>query len=67
MSWVIRNKVTGEVLFETFDKHKVDALNTIKYEAVPIWDYLGSINGTEVPYHCECGESGCVYCSRATT
>jgi hypothetical protein len=43
-SWVIRNKGTGEVLFETFDRKKVDALNTEKYEAVPIQEYLGSIN-----------------------
>jgi hypothetical protein len=45
MSWVIRNKATGEVLFETFDKNVVNALNTTKYEAVPIDQYLGSLNG----------------------
>lgn len=44
-SWVIRNKETGEAVLETFDKAKVDALNTDKYEAVPIQEYLGSING----------------------
>lgn len=44
-SWIIRNKETGEVIMETFDKAKVDALNTAKYEAVPIGDYLGEING----------------------
>lgn len=44
-SWVIRNKETGEVIMETFDKKKVDALNTDKYEAVPIAEHLGSING----------------------
>lgn len=43
-SWVIRNKETGEVLFETFDKRKVDALNTAKYEAVPIQQYLSSLS-----------------------
>jgi hypothetical protein len=43
-SWVIRNKETGEVLFETFDKRKVDALNTVKYEAIPIQQYLASLN-----------------------
>jgi hypothetical protein len=44
-SFVIRNKDTGEVLFETFDRQLVAALNTAKYEAVPIGAYLGSING----------------------
>jgi hypothetical protein len=46
-SWVVRNKDTGEVVMETFDKRVVDALNTAKYEAVPIGEYLGSINGRE--------------------
>lgn len=45
-SWVIRNKGTKEVIFETFDKAKVDALNTEKYEAVPIQKYLGELNET---------------------
>lgn len=44
-SWVIRNKETKEVIMETFDKRKVDVLNTEKYEAVPILEYLISING----------------------
>lgn len=44
MSWVIREKATGKVLFETFDRKKVDALNTAKYEAVPILDYLVGLN-----------------------
>jgi hypothetical protein len=43
-SWVIKNKQTGEVVMETFDKKKVDALNTAKYEAVPIQEHLGGIN-----------------------
>jgi hypothetical protein len=43
-SWVIREKTTGRVLFETFDARKVDALNKEKYEAVPILDYLQSLN-----------------------
>lgn len=43
-SWVIREKATGNVLFETFDKKKVDALNTARYEAVPIGEYLASLN-----------------------
>jgi hypothetical protein len=44
-SWVIREKGTGKVIMETFDPKQVEALNTNKYEAVPIQEYLGSING----------------------
>lgn len=43
-SWVIKNKSTGEVVMETFDRAKVDALNTAKYEAVPIQKHLASLN-----------------------
>lgn len=43
-SWVIREKATGKVMLETFDRRKVDALNTEKYEAVPIGEYLASLN-----------------------
>lgn len=43
-SWVIKNKATGEVVMETFDQAKVDALNTEKYVAVPIKEYLASLN-----------------------
>ncbi len=44
MSWVIRNKETGEVIAETFDPAKVAALNTSKYEAVPILQHLQELN-----------------------
>lgn len=43
-SWVIKNKETGAVMFETFDINKVNALNTDNYEAVPILEYLVSLN-----------------------
>lgn len=43
-SWIIRNKATGEVLFETFNSKLVAALNTRKYEAMPIGQYLASLN-----------------------
>lgn len=44
-SWVIREKgFNGRVLFETFNPKLVAALNTQKYEAVAIGDYLASIN-----------------------
>lgn len=45
-SWVIKNKETGEVVLEIFDKKKVDSLNTDKYEAVPIKDHLASLSKT---------------------
>lgn len=48
-SWVIRNKETGEVMAETFDRKKVDALNTEKYEAVPIRQHLASLNKPKAP------------------
>lgn len=43
-SWVLRDKATKQVVCETFDARKVAALNTDKYEAVPILDYLQELN-----------------------
>ena len=43
-SWIIRNKATGEVAMETFDRQKVRMLNTEKYEAIPAQEYLASLN-----------------------
>ena len=43
-SWVIREKATARVIMETYDRAKVDMLNTAKYEAVPIHEYLASLN-----------------------
>lgn len=52
-SWVVREKQSGKVLFETFDKKKVDNLNTDKYEVVPAYKYLTELNskisGTKPP------------------
>jgi len=48
-SWVIKNKETGEVILETFDREKVKALNKAKYEAVPILEHLQSLNGKPKP------------------
>lgn len=45
-SWVIKNKDTGEVIMETFDKAKVNALNTEKYVAIPILQHLQGLNTT---------------------
>lgn len=43
-SWVIREKGTVVGLFETFNPKRVAALNTARYEAVPIGDYLADVN-----------------------
>jgi hypothetical protein len=43
-SWVIREIATGRVVLETFDPRKVAALNTARYEAVPVLAYLQSLN-----------------------
>jgi hypothetical protein len=39
-SWVIVNLETGDAVFETFNPAKVAALNTVKYKAVPILEWL---------------------------
>jgi hypothetical protein len=44
MSWVIRERATGQVIMETWNARLVSALNTAKYEAVPIREYLASLN-----------------------
>lgn len=46
-SWVIRERETGRVICETFNKRIVAALNTARYEAVPILEYLASFNRAE--------------------
>jgi len=43
-SWVVREKTTGRVVFETFNPTIVARLNTDRYEAVPIMDYLTEFN-----------------------
>lgn len=43
-SWVIREKETGRAVLETHDERKVRALNTAKYEAVPITQHLQELN-----------------------
>jgi len=35
-SWVIRNKATKTVIFETFNENTAKAINTNFYEAIPI-------------------------------
>jgi acyl-ACP thioesterase len=43
-SWVIVNTETNEPVCETYSDKLVQALNTNKYKAVPILEWLQSIN-----------------------
>lgn len=45
-SWVVRERATGRVVMETFDRRAVEALNTERYEAVPIGQHLAEVNRT---------------------
>lgn len=48
-------------MFETFQKSLVDKLNTAKYEAVPIEDYLIEFNGRVRRQALQEHASGCNY------
>jgi hypothetical protein len=43
-SWVIVETATQRVICETFSAKVVAALNTKRYSAVPIGEWLGSLN-----------------------
>lgn len=43
-SWVILSKETGKAVLETFSAKVVSSVNTEKYHAVPIMEYLQSLN-----------------------
>ncbi len=43
-SWVIKEKVSGRIILETFDERKVAALNRERYLAAPILDHLAGLN-----------------------
>jgi hypothetical protein len=43
-SWIIREKATGRVIAETFKANVASAINTARYEAIPIRQYLASLN-----------------------
>lgn len=43
-SWVIVEKETGRAVLETFLPSVKDAVNTEKFKAVPIMDYLKGLN-----------------------
>lgn len=44
MSWVIVNKATRQAVFETFNENTARAVNPRFYAAVPILQYLQSLN-----------------------
>jgi hypothetical protein len=46
-SWVVVRKSDKQAIFETFSKRTAAAINTERYTAVPILEYLVSINGRE--------------------
>lgn len=43
-SWIIREKDGGRVIMETYNKTLVERINRVKYEAVPVQEYLASLN-----------------------
>lgn len=43
-SWVICEIATGKAIFETYNPKIVEILNTKRYKAVPILEYLCSLN-----------------------
>lgn len=43
-SWVIVNKETGVAVFETYQESVTLKLNTAKYEAIPVLNYLQQLN-----------------------
>lgn len=46
-SWIIRNRFTKAVVCETFSADFVHELNAASYEAVPILEYLQSLNAKD--------------------
>ncbi len=44
-SWVVVDKATHTAVLETFSERVAAAINRVKYDVVPIEDYLISING----------------------
>lgn len=50
-SWIIRNKATGAVVMETFNADIIKKINAEKYEAVPVLEYLASMNKHDIRTH----------------
>lgn len=46
-SWAIINLKTGNAIYETFNPRFVAALNTEKYKAIPIRQWLASLSRKE--------------------
>jgi hypothetical protein len=68
-SWVIRDKTSEHVIAETFSARVADAVNTDRYEAVPIVQHLATLKdhwipacgGTEQPFQTRSGRT-LLYC-----
>lgn len=43
-SWVIVSLATGKAVLETYSEKLARAVNTHKYKAVPVYEWLASIN-----------------------
>jgi hypothetical protein len=43
-SWVIVDLLSNQPVLETFSKQVADAINTNRYKAVPILEWLQSLN-----------------------
>lgn len=43
-SWIIIDISTKEAILETYSKNIADAVNTKKYRAVPVLEYLQQLN-----------------------
>lgn len=43
-SWIIVNKATNQAVFETFNENTARAVNERLYKAVPILEWLQSLN-----------------------
>ena len=43
-SWVVKERKTGRVMFETFNRELVKRLNHKRYKAVPIRAHLAEFN-----------------------
>lgn len=43
-SWIIINKATGNAVLETFSQRYAEAVNTERYQVVPVLEYLQELN-----------------------
>ncbi len=47
-SWIIVDRKTGKAVLETFNKKTADAVNTKRYEVLPVLQWLQRINGKTI-------------------